>query len=447
MQALCNRTNRYTDTNGEVSGVKVGNDSLEEILQDKLEPDENSYTQNEQNTTHLFSLSEGYLQEGSDKISNINDMYNNSTTPPPIPTSDANTSISGLEDVTPVPKMTVADKTCKGCGKNKPENEELRKIRIESVKRKILDKLRMSSAPEVTKRSKLPVAILEAGIRMDDKDNWEKKPHVDPYYAETKKLFITAKDETSHCRQKRATGCYYFHLKRRVAPPDVSRAVLMIYKQWDPNDDHPHTFIVSELESNKHSQLRARNRVDRIEQKKTRGWIEIDITATVTKWLDRPQTNDGLSITCKSCRRQKHTLIYGAKDGLIPTLIITTKKGSDRHRRLRRNGDCSPSSESCCRAELTVRFAEIGWSWVLYPDSIRVNYCRGSCNQITDVHNNHTVILQTTRWGAEDEATFRDMEPCCAPTAWAPQSMLIEQKGAYVKVEVPNLLVEACGCT
>lgn len=178
---------------------------------------------------------------------------------------------------------------------------------------------------------------------------------------------------------KSATGCYYFRLSRKVAPSEVHSAVFMIYKQWDPNNE-PHTFIVSELESTDHSRLRARNIVDRIEQTKTRGWIEIDVTATVRRWLRYPHTNDGLSITCKSCGRQKHTLIYGAKGGLIPTLIITTKKPNGGHRRLRRNGDCRFDSDPCCRQQLTVNFDEVGWPWVVHPHQTNVYYCRGSCN-------------------------------------------------------------------
>lgn len=164
---------------------------------------------------------------------------------------------------------------------------------------------------------------------------------------------------------------------------DVQKAELWIYKLFYHRDPVVQTFVVSELGRTNRAErkVRPRNIINRFETKIKHGWLKIDVTETVVRWLQKPARNDGISILCKGCQRKNHKTIFSSKYDSMPFLAITTRK-SHRSRRSKRSAPvaCSLGYDGCCLAPLEINFDEIGWTGIIAPKKLNYAYCKGSCN-------------------------------------------------------------------
>ncbi|ESP05144.1 hypothetical protein LOTGIDRAFT_151945 [Lottia gigantea] len=317
--------------------------------------------------------------------------------------------------------------------------------RIETFRRQVLEKLRVEKVPSnYVSPPRLPPQYDPEYMQdewLDDGD--------DSFYAKTKQLIIPASDVSHHCAPRHATGCYHFVLKRKITGY-ITSAKLWIFKNRDQNDKQQ-SFTISELEPDTrydHTKLRPKNIVDRIETDVKKGWLQFNMTSSVRKWLEKPHMNHGFSVRCKTCYYRKHRVLFGAKEGYRPVLVIHL--GRDRGRRGRRSIDCTPGETSCCRQQFYISFEDIeNFVQVLEPKGIWANYCTGSCHEPTNAHYNHTSLIQAMRWraGTVNETFMEEIKPCCSPISYLTKSMLIiEPSGDLSYNEIPNISVQACGC-
>ena len=109
----------------------------------------------------------------------------------------------------------------------------------------------------------------------------------------------------------------------KVSPEEVQRAELWIYKLFYHRDPLVQTFVVSELGRSNRAErkVRPRNIIQRFEAKIKHGWLKIDVTETVVRWLQKPNRNDGISILCKGCQRKNHRTIFSSKRYLVPNVV------------------------------------------------------------------------------------------------------------------------------
>uniref|UniRef100_A0A8C0IHL0 Inhibin subunit beta C n=1 Tax=Bubo bubo TaxID=30461 RepID=A0A8C0IHL0_BUBBB len=118
------------------------------------------------------------------------------------------------------------------------------------------------------------------------------------------------------------------------------------------------------------------------------------------------------------------------------------------HRVQRRGIDCSGDSRMCCRQEFFVDFKEIGWEdWIIQPEGYHMNYCAGLC----PLHmagipglaaSFHTAVLNLIKANNADAA----MDSCCVPTQRRPLSLLYYDRDSNI-TDIPDMIVDACGCT
>ncbi|XP_045158201.2 growth/differentiation factor 8-like [Mercenaria mercenaria] len=325
-------------------------------------------------------------------------------------------------------------------------------IKIEMVKQHLLQKLGLPSAPKVD--GPLPPLPFDFYVGEDfslndqeEIEEEEKRRNV-----KTRELFIFGEDITNKCAKKKGTGCYSFNTTSSAIDPDlVSSIELWIYKQPDVNDHHIQEFMVSELEpyiKGGKEVLRFRNIVKRIDTRLKYGWMKIYVRRSVIRWLSKPHRNHGLAVVCKTCQRQNHKTIYGNKEGYMPILVFYMKQHSRSHRRYRRHTECIEGGMNCCHKEtLEINFHDIGWDYIMTPDTIRPNFCTGSCNGIRAAYYNHTRLVQTLQQSVTHN--FAGIQTCCSPVSFArPQSLLYrDHYGVVRKVDVPDLIVGECGCT
>uniref|UniRef100_A0A6I8NPR8 TGF-beta family profile domain-containing protein n=1 Tax=Ornithorhynchus anatinus TaxID=9258 RepID=A0A6I8NPR8_ORNAN len=133
-----------------------------------------------------------------------------------------------------------------------------------------------------------------------------------------------------------------------------------------------------------------------------------------------------------------------------PFLVARARAG--RQRRARRQApDCKPGARMCCRHEFFVDFRELGWGgWILQPEGYTMNYCAGQCplhlaGSPGIAASFHAALLSLLK---ANQAPAPVASSCCVPTAWRPLSLLyLDPSGSVVKADVPDMVVEACGCS
>lgn len=128
--------------------------------------------------------------------------------------------------------------------------------------------------------------------------------------------------------------------------------------------------------------------------------------------------------------------------------IRPTEPGAGRARR--RTPTCEPETPLCCRRDHYVDFQELGWrDWILQPEGYQLNYCSGQCplhlagspGIAASFHSAVFSLLKANNpWPSGTS--------CCVPTARRPLSLLyLDRDGNVVKTDVPDMVVEACGCS
>lgn len=331
------------------------------------------------------------------------------------------------------------------------EQKAEERMHIEYIKRQLMAKLRLSSAPvSKSDASVLPLAELGRGFLQTQHDQGQKKYKPHHFYAKALQIYVIGNDETENCSYRKSAGCYYFDVNGKVPASDVQKAELWIYKLFYHRDPVVQTFVVSELGRTNRAErkVRPRNIINRFETKIKHGWLKIDVTETVVRWLQKPARNDGISILCKGCQRKNHKTIFSSKYDSMPFLAITTRK-SHRSRRSKRSAPvaCSLGYEGCCLAPLEINFDEIGWTGIIAPKKLNYAYCKGSCNDEIDAHSNHSKMVQEYRYSnVATDKERREMTPCCAPISFSAQSMLIRIDSTVIHQNIPNLIPTACGC-
>ncbi|XP_055467941.1 inhibin beta C chain [Psammomys obesus] len=140
-------------------------------------------------------------------------------------------------------------------------------------------------------------------------------------------------------------------------------------------------------------------------------------------------------------------------DGVSHRPFVAARVRVEGKRRVRRRGmDCQGGSRMCCRQEFFVDFREIGWhDWIIQPEGYAMNFCMGQC----PLHvagmpgisaSFHTAVLNLLK--ANTAAGTSGRGSCCVPTARRPLSLLYYDKDSnIVKTDIPDMVVEACGCS
>ncbi|XP_051026652.1 inhibin beta C chain [Acomys russatus] len=124
-----------------------------------------------------------------------------------------------------------------------------------------------------------------------------------------------------------------------------------------------------------------------------------------------------------------------------------------KHRVRRQQGiNCQGGSKMCCRQEFFVDFREIGWhDWVIQPEGYAMNLCTGQCPRhvagMPGVSASfHTTVLNLLK--ANTATGNAGGGSCCVPTAQRPLSLLYYDRDSnIVKTDIPDMVVEACGCS
>ncbi|KFW92291.1 Inhibin beta C chain, partial [Phalacrocorax carbo] len=177
------------------------------------------------------------------------------------------------------------------------------------------------------------------------------------------------------------------------------------------------------------------------------GWATLDVGRAVQSLFG--QGSQRLIVELEVAEDWGAPILGGHRDSHWP-FVAAQARARTPHRVQRRGIDCSGDSRMCCRKEFFVDFKEIGWEdWIIQPEGYHMNYCAGLC----PLHmagipglaaSFHTAVLNLIKANNADAA----VDSCCVPTQRRPLSLLYYDRDSnIVKTDIPDMIVDACGCT
>ncbi|XP_060533048.1 inhibin beta chain [Cylas formicarius] len=375
--------------------------------------------------------------------------------------------------------------SCPNCLFDKQDREKIEtdKLRLEAIKRQILQKLGLRSKPNVTHSLPREVVLetlyrAEEGEFFPDFGAEEEYPttseksggtevvDADDFYGRTSEV-ISFAEEGSRVNQNRL-------LEFKVSPETsgqmgqefrVREAVL-----WLKADMLGRSFgkcrstdiFVFKIISNRlpESVTLSSNQFERVTDEPVSmaldesrsGWQKIDLTKTVRNWLSETSNEKlRLFVDCSCCAHWHIHLFNDERDKRSsanrPFLVIHTDPNTTKRVR-RRAIDCSiDSGNQCCKQRFYVSFKALGWDdWVIAPQGYYANYCRGDCghHRTPDTFvTYHTHVIEEVR----KTQHLSGMTPCCAPLKFSSMSLIYYgPESTIIKRDLPKMVVDECGC-
>ncbi|XP_030759633.1 inhibin beta chain-like [Sitophilus oryzae] len=362
------------------------------------------------------------------------------------------------------------------------ERIESDKLRLEAIKKQILQKLGLTRKPNITHSLPREV-VLETLYRAEEGDflrgfqeedfptTSEKNRNmdtvdVDDFYGRTSEIisfaeqgswvnqnrlleFQVSPDTDGHIGQefrvreailwlkadivkKHATKCrttdiFVFKIISNRLPESVT----LSSKQFDRVTSDPVAVTLNESSS---------------------GWQKIEVTQTVRKWLTESSKDKlRLFVDCSCCSQWRIHLFNEERQEKLnqnrPFLVIHTDPNTAKRVR-RRAIDCSvDSGNQCCKQRFYVSFKALGWDdWVIAPQGYYANYCRGDCghHRTPDTFvTYHTHVIEEAR----KTQHLSGMTPCCAPLKFSSMSLIYYgPESTIIKRDLPKMVVDECGC-
>ncbi|XP_063218675.1 uncharacterized protein LOC134528936 [Bacillus rossius redtenbacheri] len=288
---------------------------------------------------------------------------------------------------------------CQGCGARRAAlaGEQLAAARVELIKRQILDKLRLQEPPRPrAPPPQLPAPLAGGGPAPPPQGDGD----ADAFYGRTDQVILLPKEEVPH---------------------------------W----------------SNEGSEL-SRKIFDSRESYTEDGWIKLKMTRIVKDWLHYQERSHKIHIECTTCSRESNqTAMF--TDEKHKTVLAVHVNATKKNHRVKRNINCSPGVSECCREELYVSFAEIGWGdWILQPQGYHAYFCRGSCSNapaLTVTGSYYTTIIQKLIHRNHQLNRDIDLSPCCTATRLSSiQLLYMDGNETITQKTLPNMVVDSCGC-
>lgn len=181
-------------------------------------------------------------------------------------------------------------------------------------------------------------------------------------------------------------------------------------------------------------------------------WHTFPITRTLQAFLDSNQHQLRLEVTCDQDGKNLCSLDGPASSPHQPFLVaqVRLRDSLSKHLLRKRSLRCGEDVTVCCKREFYIKFKDIQWhDWIIAPEGYHMNYCMGQCPQHLSgspgiASSFHATIFSQLKVNGINTA----VSSCCVPTERRPLSMVyFNSQHNIVKTDVPDMIVESCGCT
>lgn len=190
----------------------------------------------------------------------------------------------------------------------------------------------------------------------------------------------------------------------------------------------------------------------RLELKRS-GWHTFPLSEAVRVALGKGGRRQDLDVHCEGCEVANvvPVLVDISDPSHRPFLVVRARQAEGKHRIHKRGLECDGSHGGlCCRQQFYIDFRLIGWNdWIIAPAGYFGNYCEGSCPAYMagvpgSASSFHTAVVNQYRMRGISPGSVNS---CCIPTKLSTMSMLyFDDEYNIVKRDVPNMIVEECGC-
>ena len=170
--------------------------------------------------------------------------------------------------------------------------------------------------------------------------------------------------ESRSCNKHKKNLCLYFNIRKSITNLTFTKAVL-----WLPRYDKK--LSIRQLHGRQSRKLRPLF-------PRRKNWLRFDILSFVNDWLNQGRQTQGIEVF----RPNDNRMLRMHKEGKDPFIVLNIRSRQKRRINKRPPRKCTDNESSCCLANLTVNFADIGYNeFILNPSYIRVNYCKGDCGK------------------------------------------------------------------
>lgn len=343
---------------------------------------------------------------------------------------------------------------CASCGLETNAEERLM---VEFAKQQLLDKLHLKERPNITQtvpRAALLTALrkLHSGrVRQDgtlELDN--SLPIKDKGYEIVSFADI---NKTQHSENASLQLAFQF-LQEQGQSIQVLQASLWIYvrSSLDPyrNSRLPVRVFLSADQG-----LWDSNRslvIEKMLEVQDSNWHTFPITRTLQTFLDGGQHRLHFEVSCDDNGKNLCSLSGTGDSSFQPFLVAQVRLREDHSKRSRRKRSlrCGSDVTVCCKRDLYIKFKDIQWhDWIIAPEGYHMNYCMGHCPQHLSgspgiASSFHATVFSQLKVNGIQTA----ISSCCIPTERRPLSMVyFNSQHSIVKTDVPDMIVESCGCT
>ncbi|XP_012689169.1 inhibin beta B chain [Clupea harengus] len=364
---------------------------------------------------------------------------------------------------TPAPEtQTVSQDTCASCGLG--QTEETRRMDIdflEAVKRHILNRLQMRERPNIT--HPIPKAAMVTALRKLHagkvrEDGRVEIPNLDGHASyhneveeETSEIISFA--ETDDLVSSKSS-LFFVISNEGNHNLYVTQANLWLYFKVlpSPSEKGARRKVTVKVYFQEPGLSSKWNLVEKRVDLKRSGWHTFPLTEAVKLVFSKGDRRQNLDIRCEGCEESGvvPALVNPADESHRPFLVVQARLADNKHRIRKRGLECDGTSSLCCRQQFYIDFRLIGWNdWIIAPSGYFGNYCEGNCPAYMagvpgSASSFHTAVVNQYR--------MRGMSPgsmisCCIPTKLSTMSMLyFDDEYNIVKRDVPNMIVEECGC-
>ncbi|XP_062257808.1 inhibin beta B chain [Platichthys flesus] len=381
-------------------------------------------------------------------------------------------SVAGAE------AQSATQESCASCGLRAPDASERENIDfLEAVKRHILNRLQMRDRPNIT--HPIPKAAMVTALRrlhsgkvredgrveipnFDGQSAYNNEVHAETSeiisFAESDGLtsvksslyFFISNEGNQHLYASQANLWLFFRVLPAGAEKGLRRKVTVkIHYQEAGTPSGAEGGPGGGGGGGTGRWALVEKRVDL----KRSGWHTFPLSEAVRAVFGKGSRRQDLEVHCDGCETSGVTpvLVDPSDPAHRPFLVVRARQVDGKHRIRKRGLECDGTSGGlCCRQQFYIDFRLIGWNdWIIAPAGYYGNYCEGSCPAYMagvpgSASSFHTTVVNQYR--------MRGMSPgsvnsCCIPTKLSTMSMLyFDDEYNIVKRDVPNMIVEECGC-
>uniref|UniRef100_A0A8C5MS42 Inhibin subunit beta C n=1 Tax=Leptobrachium leishanense TaxID=445787 RepID=A0A8C5MS42_9ANUR len=342
----------------------------------------------------------------------------------------------------------VVETTCSSCSTSSQPLEGLttKEILVEVAKENILNKLHLRQRPNIShtiSRETLAQVLQRLNIRSDKdsegelprengewNDNWD----IDQDY----EIISFADIDTSMTSRT----ILHFHLStEKNKQQEIRHAAVWLY--LNALSGRKVTLSVA-LSLPLEQTLEDKFQIEVLRN----SWYTIPLPSLTKRALSSGEEDIYLQMECFDC--QDMPLMDNISDAQHPFLVLKVHNIKESPRNRRHITDCISDFDMCCLKNFYIDFKEIGWSdWIISPEGYNMNLCEGRC----PIHlarapgiaaSSHTAIFSLIK----ANNVYSSLSSCCIPTKRRPLSVLyFDKNNAIVKTDIPDMIVESCGCT